>query len=90
VAIDSREKRHSATSLLGWSLVPTVDPTVALFPVSSRQAAAHVYSGITARSGFVGDSRDTVIAEGNRVFIPATPADCVVAGSNRTFTPADD
>ena len=46
MAIDTREKRQTAASLLVWSLTPTVDPAVAGFPVSSRQAAAHIYSGI--------------------------------------------
>ncbi len=53
---DTREKRHTATSLLGWPFTPTVDPAVAGFPNSSRQAAAHVYSGIAAAgaSGYRG------------------------------------
>ena len=46
MAIDTREERQSTIGLLLYQLPAGVDPTVAGFPRSSRQASIRVYAGI--------------------------------------------
>ncbi len=54
MALDTREERQSAMSLLSGSVMPGVDPAVAGFPTSSRQAAVRSYAGIAAGAAVEG------------------------------------
>jgi len=66
VAIDTRQKRQSSIELLLRQLPPGVDPAIAGFPASSRQAAAHVYSGIIAAAGAVFQAGQRAFTQGAR------------------------
>ncbi len=54
MAVNTREKRQSAYGVLFPWTWGGVDTAVSSFPVSSRQASAHSYSGIAADSPFPG------------------------------------